>query len=85
MVFYFATEYQTIQLIVFTHDLLGKEVQYGKGKNIDKIKEGNIGKLIREYIPIIGVDNILDSLNELKELRKKVTLKDVEKKFKSKE
>ena len=85
MVFYFATEYQTIQLIVFTHYLLGKEVQYGKGKNIDKIKEGNIGKLIREYIPIIGVDNILDSLNELKELRKKVTLKDVEEKFKSKE
>ena len=80
--YYLYTEYQVIKLIVFTHDLLGNKIKYGKGKNIDKIKEGNIGKLIRKYAPLIGVDNMLKALNNLKQINTKKTIKDIEREFK---
>ena len=76
--YYFSTELETIKLIEYTIWTIGKEPNLNK---MGILNEGNVGKVIRKYVNIIGEDKMWAILEKNYKSRKKITLKQIEKEF----
>ena len=77
-IYYFSTELETIKLIEYTIWTIGKEPKLNK---MGILNEGNVGKVIRKYVNIIGEDKMWAILEKNYKSRKKFTLKQIEKEF----
>ena len=77
-IYYFSTELETIKLIEYTIRTIGKEPKLNK---MGILNEGNVGKVIRKYVNIIGEDKMWAILEKNYISRKKITLKQIEKEF----
>ena len=77
-IYYFSTELETIKLIEYTIWTIGKEPKLNK---MGILNEGNVGKVIRKYVNIIGEDKMWAILEKNYKSRKKITLKQIEKEF----
>lgn len=71
-VYYLHTDLDIKKLIVYFNDIQIKE---SKRNKYGDIIEGQTGKLIRDFIGLIGVDNIILAMNNLLANNKKLTNK----------
>jgi hypothetical protein len=79
-IYYLHTDRDIKKLITFINDVQGQETKY---KDFGKqIVEGQTGKIIRKYISLIGIDNIVVAVNNIMAKNKNITNKALENEFK---
>jgi hypothetical protein len=77
--YYLYTDLDIKKLITFINDVHTKETKRDRlGK---QIVEGQTGKIIRKYIGLIGIDNIVVAVNNILVKNKKITNNTLENEF----